>query len=125
MIIYHLAPAERWQNWPADTPYLPAEYEADGFVHCTAGEELLLAVANRYYRETPGAFVVVALAVERLDAPLRWEGGQPPDGSVANEDLAPLFPHLYGPINPGAVVEVWVARRGPDGTFVSREPSSS
>ena len=125
MIIYHLAPAERWRSWPPTMPYLPAEYDADGFIHCTAGEELMLAVANRYYRQTPGAFLLVALAVERLDAPLRWEKGQPPDGQAESEDLAPLFPHLYGPINPDAVVEVRAARRAPDGTFISWESSSS
>jgi len=125
MLIYHLAPAERWQSWPPQTPYLPAEYDADGFVHCTAGQELLIAVANNYYRQIPGAFVVLTLVVERLDAPLRWEEGRPPDDSAANEGLAPLFPHLYGPINPEAISEVRMAQRAPDGTFISWESPSS
>jgi uncharacterized protein (DUF952 family) len=123
MMIYHLASAERWNAWPSETPYVPYEYEADGFVHCTADENLMLAVANRFYRHVPGGFVLLSLAVERLDAPLRWEKGQPPDGSAVDEDLAPLFPHVYGPINPEAVDAVRVARRAPDGSFVSWEPS--
>src|SRR5688500_3172461 len=107
--IYHVAPAERWRSWPAHAPYQPAEYVADGFVHCTAGESLTLAVANRYYREAPGPFVLLTLNVERLGAPLRWE--------ESGDDLAPQFPHLYGPINPEAVVAVREAVRAPDGTF--------
>ena len=108
--VYHLAPAERWRGWPAGTPYEPAEYAADGFVHCTAGEELMLAVANRFYRQVPGPFVLLTLDVERLDAPLRWE-------ESPTDDLAPVFPHLYGPINHEAVVAVREAVRAPDGTF--------
>ena len=107
--IYHLAPAERWRSWPAHTPYEPAEYAADGFVHCTAGAGLMLAVANRFYREAPGSFVLLTLDAEQLDAPLRWED--------SGDDLAPQFPHLYGPISPGAVVAVREAVRAPDGTF--------
>ncbi|MBC8078673.1 MAG: DUF952 domain-containing protein [Chloroflexales bacterium] len=107
--IFHLAPAERWHSWPAHTPYLPAEYAADGFVHCTAGEALMLAVANRFYGGTPGPYLLITLDAERLDAPLRWED--------SGDDLAPQFPHLYGAIPREAVVAVREAVRAPDGTF--------
>lgn len=110
--IYHLAPAPRWQSWPAGAPYLPAEYAADGFVHCTGGDELMLQVANRFYRAQPGDFVLLTIATERLTAPLRWE---PPTDSPP---LAPLFPHIYGPIDAAAIVAVRPAQRGADGTFL-------
>jgi hypothetical protein len=108
--IYHLAPAARWYGWPAGDDYLPAEYEADGFVHCTAGDDLMLAVANRFYRAAPGEFVLLTIDPARLSAPLRWE--QPDD------DLAPLFPHIYGPIDADAIIGVRAARRDVDGAFV-------
>lgn len=110
--IYHLAPAERWQRWPAGQPYLPAEFESDGFVHCTAGDALMLQVANRFYRGVPGAFVLLVIDPARLTAPLRWEPPVPPS------DLAPLFPHIYGPIDAAAIVVVRAAQRAADGTFV-------
>jgi uncharacterized protein (DUF952 family) len=108
--IYHLAPADRWHNWPAEQPYLPAEYDADGFVHCTAGDELMLRIANGFYRSTPGDFVLLVLDPARLTAPLKWE--QSTDG------LDMLFPHIYGPIDRAAVVEVRDVRRGADGEFL-------
>ncbi|HEY3230534.1 MAG TPA: DUF952 domain-containing protein [Roseiflexaceae bacterium] len=108
--IYHLAPAARWRDWPAGTPYLPAEYDADGFVHCTAGDELMLTVANHVYRDTPGDFVLLVIDPARLTSPVKWE--RPGD------DLAPLFPHIYGPIDRTAVVEVHQVRRGADGEFL-------
>jgi uncharacterized protein (DUF952 family) len=115
--IYHLAPAERWRDWPTERPYLPAEYAADGFIHCTAGDELMLRVANRFYRDAPGEFVLLVIDAARLSAPLRWEAPAPPTGS-AEPDLAPLFPHIYGPIDRAAIVEVRAVRRAPDGTFL-------
>ncbi|GAB4115311.1 MAG: DUF952 domain-containing protein [Roseiflexaceae bacterium] len=107
--IYHLAPAARWQAWPSDRPYLPAEYEQDGFIHCTAGDALMLRVANHFYRQVVGAFVILVIDTELLTAELRWE--QPSD------TLAPLFPHIYGPINHAAIMTVRAIRRGDDGTF--------
>ena len=108
--IYHLAPAARWHAWPADQPYLPAEYEADGFVHCTAGDTLMIAVANRFYRTAPGDFVLLVVDPQRLSAPLKWER--------PNDELAPLFPHIYGPIDRAAVQEVRAVRRAADGEFL-------
>ena len=112
-LIYHMAPTERWHSWPADQPYLPADYDRDGFVHCTAGDELMLAVANRFYRTVPGDFLLLVIDTTRLTSPLKWEAPQPSD------TLAPLFPHIYGPINHDAVVASKQLHRAPDGAFVA------
>lgn len=116
-IIYHLAPAERWHSWPAGQPYLPAEFAADGFVHCTAGDDVMLKVANAFYRAAPGEFVLLEIDPARLSAPLRWEPPADPAPN-AGPPLAPLFPHIYGAINLGAVMAVRPARRAPNGTFL-------
>ena len=109
-IVYHLAPAERWNAWPQNRPYLPSEYERDGFIHCTAGDDLMLRVANQYYRATPGDFVLLVIDTDTLSSPVRWE--QPPDA------LAPEFPHIYGAIDRQAVIAVKQVRRAADGTFL-------
>ena len=108
--IYHLTPAARWQAWSPSMPYLPAEYDDEGFVHCTAGDALMLEVANRFYRDVPGDFVLLVIDPDRLTSPLKWE--PPEDGP------APLFPHIYGPIDAKAIVEVRPVQRGADGTFL-------
>jgi uncharacterized protein (DUF952 family) len=108
--IYHLAPAARWETWPEGAPYLPTEYEADGFIHCTAGDELMLKVANSFYRGAGGNFVLLVIDTDRLTSPLVWE--QSTDG------LASLFPHIYGLIDSTAIVEIRVVRRAEDGTFL-------
>ena len=107
--IFHLAPAERWEAWSSTAEYLPEEYGKDSFIHCTAGDELMLRVANHFYRNTPGAYVLLVLETERLTSELRWEA--PGDG------LAERFPHIYGPINRDAVIQVRSVQRSADGTF--------
>lgn len=115
--IYHLAPAARWRDWPEGQAYLPAEFAADGFVHCTAGEDVMLKVANAFYRAVPGEFVLLTIDPARLSAPLRWEPPADPAPN-AGPPLAPLFPHVYGPLDRAAIVAVRAARRGEDGAFV-------
>jgi uncharacterized protein (DUF952 family) len=111
-LIYHLAPAPRWYSWPDEKPYLPAEYDKEGFIHCTSGDELMIRVANQYYRNVPGDYVLVVIDTNKLEdppSPIKWE-----KSSVF--DL--LFPHIYGPIDRKAVVEVRSMQRTDDGTFV-------
>lgn len=113
--IYHLAPAERWHTWDAERPYLPAEFDTDGFIHCTGEADVMLKVANRFYRTVPGAFVLLEIDPDALDAPLRWE--PPADPLPNSQPLAESFPHIYGPLNQNAVVAVHDVRRAADGTF--------
>jgi uncharacterized protein (DUF952 family) len=112
-LIYHMAPTVRWYTWAADQAYLPADYDRDGFVHCTAGDELMLAVANRFYHNVPGDFLLLVIDTTRLTSPLTWEAPTPGD------TLAPLFPHIYGPINREAVVSIKLLQRDHSGTFVA------
>ncbi|MDQ3655963.1 MAG: DUF952 domain-containing protein, partial [Chloroflexota bacterium] len=88
----------------ADT-YAPERFEEEGFVHCTDGEENLLGVANNFYRNDPRPHVVLVLDVARLRSPVRYD------------DPGQIYPHIYGPINLDAVVEVRRAVRLADGSF--------
>lgn len=111
-LIYHLAPADRWLTWPEDRDYLPAEFEREGFIHCTKGDELMIKVANQYQRQTPGDFVLIVIDPDRLNAntsAIKWE-----KSSVFPE----LFPHIYGPINRTAIVSVKKVFRDENGQFL-------
>ena len=111
-VIYHLAPAARWSTWPDDQPYLPSEFEREGFIHCTKGDELMVKVANQYQRKTPGDFVLLLVDVDRLDpqtSPVKWE-----ESSVFHQ----LFPHIYGPINRQTILGVRQVHRTADGAVL-------
>lgn len=107
--IYHLAPAKRWGDWPESQAYIPTEYDTDGFIHCTVGDELMLQVANTFYRESSGDFVLLVIDPSRVTASVKWEQSE--------DALATVFPHIYGPINRDAIVDVRQVLRDADGIF--------
>ncbi len=121
MIVLHLMPAPWWRAWMAGDHYEPESLVAEGFVHCTAGDDLMLQVANRFYAGTGDELVAVALDTERLTSALRWEAAAHPDGS-AGGDGEPLFPHVYGPLDRQAVTGARLIVRDAGGRFVGYTP---
>ncbi len=104
--LYHMLPAAIWQAQPSDTPYRGDTLATEGFIHCTGERELLVTVANNFYRAVDEPFVILCIAADRIAAEVRWESA---DGHV--------FPHIYGPLNLDAVVEIIDFPRGADGIF--------
>lgn len=108
MIIFHLLPAVTWQAQDPMAPYQAATLATEGFIHCTREAERLVEVANRFYRQFLGEFVILWVETERLPAEVRWEKA---DGH--------LYPHVYGPIAQEAVVKVMPFPRNPQGQFLA------
>jgi uncharacterized protein (DUF952 family) len=104
-VTLHLCPAEVWNAQKNAETYLPEAYSQDGFIHCTDGDEELVAVGNRYYKADPREFVV--LSVDLIANGSKW----------IYEDPAQIFPHIYGPIAPAAVVAIRPVLRDEDGAF--------
>ncbi len=105
-ISLHLVPEPAWHKQAAGDTYVPERFAEEGFVHTTLGEETLLEVANRYYRDDPRPYLVLDVDLDRLAAPVRFD------------EAGPSYPHVYGPIETTAVVRVRRADRDPAGAFV-------
>ena len=55
--LYHLVPRQDWDECKASgRAYFPPTYAQDGFIHLTKEPELLLPVANHFYKDVPGPF---------------------------------------------------------------------
>ncbi len=106
-IIYHLVPISYWKVQPADRPYTPADFEREGFIHCTQGAEQIAIVGNRYYRDDRRDWHLVVIDEGAVQAEVKYEPGA--DGV--------LYPHIYGPLNRDAVIKVLPMPRDADGTF--------
>jgi uncharacterized protein (DUF952 family) len=106
--IYHLTPAAYFNAFSPDQEYVPEPFAKEGFIHCTRGADLLAYVANNFYRKEPGEFVMLVIEVDALRSPLKYEALGTP---------AP-FPHIYGPLNRDAIVEIVKMPRAADGTFL-------
>jgi uncharacterized protein (DUF952 family) len=106
-VIYHLVPIDYWEAQPADRPYTPADFEREGFIHCTRGGEQIAVVANRYYQNDHRAWRVLVIAEEAVSSEIKYELGA--------DDV--LYPHIYGPLNREAVINVLLMPRNPAGVF--------
>ena len=106
----HLAPEAVWEAHDPASGYLPAAYPEDGFVHCTDGDDEMVVVANRFYRDDPRSFLLLTLDLERTGSPWRFD------------DPGQRFPHVYGPIDPASVLEVRRMLRDANGGFLGVGP---
>ena len=98
-IIYHIAFRSDWEAGRAAGEYRAPSLADEGFIHASGDAAQLLRVAERLF---PNRTDLVALEIDtaRLppDTPVIWEAAR--SGEV--------YPHIYGTINPDAVVRVRV-----------------
>ncbi len=117
--IYHLTPAAYYETQPAQQPYYPQAFSQEGFIHCTAGVDTLLEVANTFFAHLPDDLLALEIDPTKLTAPLRFEPPIPPaeaaDLLVTLSDT--LFPHIYGPLNRAAIINRIVLQRDAAGRW--------
>lgn len=113
--IFHLVESAVWKECKNAEPpidYLPPTYDQDGFIHATGEANMLLTVANLYFKSAEGDFVVLRIRPSLLKSPVKYEVVDPKDETVK-------FPHIYGPMNVDSVVQEYVVKRGDDGSFLT------
>lgn len=110
---YHLTPVEWWQAADPGVPLSAPSLAEEGFIHCTTGHDEMVATANRHYRSDPREFVVLTLDLATLGSPVR------------TEDERGIYPHVYGPIERAAILDVRPMPRSADGTFLAFETAGS
>jgi uncharacterized protein (DUF952 family) len=93
--ILHITTQARWDQAVTEGEYRSDDLQTEGFIHClTLGQ--LHHVYGKFYKGQTG-LVGLRIDPERLKSPLVWENPH---------EKWKLFPHIYGPINLDAVVEV-------------------
>ncbi|CAG9466349.1 unnamed protein product [Pedinophyceae sp. YPF-701] len=120
--LYHMCDSAAWQRCcqAPDQPYFPPTYDADGFTHLTADPALLLGVANHFYTDVGGDWIVLCIDPSKLKAKVVFEAAAPVGDKPAKEGEQ-LFPHLYGGIDVAAVFDTMRMVRDPAGRFLSIE----
>lgn len=108
--IFHLVVPEKWHS-QVDSDFRTDSLDTEGFIHCSFARQVEWA-ANRFYPDAP-ALLVLTIAPERLKSPLKIEF---PPGKGSKE--SDIFPHIHGPLNRSAVVEVREMKRSPSNEWV-------
>lgn len=114
--ILHLMPEAAWSALADDEGVRNPSLDTDGFMHCTDDPDVMLQVANAFYRSDSGSFVVLHVEIARLRSRCLWEAPAHPRETEV-PPLAVSFPHVYGPIDRSAVVRVQPVTRDASGLF--------
>ena len=104
--IFHIVAPSDWALATERGTYLPAGFDADGFVHFSFADQVA-RVANAIYRDEPD-LMVVEIESDAVPAELRIE-----DSYGAGEE----FPHVYGPIPTEAAVATHPLTRTENGDW--------
>ncbi|MEX0682237.1 MAG: DUF952 domain-containing protein [Dehalococcoidia bacterium] len=105
-ITYHGTPKSHWDALDPAEPYLPRDFDGEGFIHCTDGREAVSIILSLYCKDEAGDWLVLRIDKDRVTSPVKYE------------DPAGIFPHIYGPLNRDAIVDVRPIGRAVDGTFL-------
>ena len=92
--IYHIAREKDWLDGLEFGEYLAASLGSEGFIHCSTRKQVV-NTANRHFNGASG-LVLLEIDPSLSASEIRFESSQ-------ND----LFPHIYGPINLDAVVDVF------------------
>ena len=117
--IYHIATRSDWARAQRDGAYATStigrSLADEGFIHASQASQVA-DVANSFYRGLPDELVLLVIDPDRVRAPIRYEhvpGAEDP------------FPHIYGPLNPDAVLVARPFSPSPDGSFTFPDPGAN
>ncbi|MHC1740976.1 MAG: DUF952 domain-containing protein [Anaerolineaceae bacterium] len=94
MFIFHITTETEWQKAKLTAEYLPIQFKADGFIHCSKSDQVV-RTANKFF---PG---ITGLVLLKIDPNLV-------KSKIIEENLeggTELFPHIYGPLPVSVVVD--------------------
>lgn len=94
-IIYHVTSRAEWDQARKDGFYEAPSLKSEGFIHCSEAHQVG-GVLERYFA---GKTDLVKLEIDTDKLTSRYVQEWSPS-------VRDTFPHIYGPINPDAVVNV-------------------
>lgn len=115
--ITHLASNDAWLAAVKKGIFCADSLSTEGFIHCSKPSQIE-GVANTFYHGQRG-LVLLVIEPSKLEAELKWEPPAEPEPTHARE--GELFPHIYGPLNLDAVIEVLSFESDEDGSFTLPE----
>ncbi len=104
-MIVHISQRQQWLAARETDSYEVDSLESEGFIHCSRPEQLV-KTANSFFRGQQD-LVLLKIDPALVDAEIRYE-------ALASDEA---FPHIYGPLNRNAVIQVIDFAPGTDGEF--------
>jgi len=95
-VIYHVTTAAEWEAAKEKGAYTSPSLQAEGFIHCSADDAQVAGVLERYFISKTN-LVKLAIDTDKLSSRFIYEW---------SPSTADTFPHVYGPINTDAVIDI-------------------
>ena len=109
-MIYHMCHADEWAAAVKTGTYRGSSQDlADGFIHFSTVAQIVESA--RRHRAGQDGLLLVAAEADRLGDRVKWETSHGGD----------LFPHLYGPLDPGESTSVRPLPLSSDGLHIFPE----
>jgi uncharacterized protein (DUF952 family) len=105
-LILHIATRSDWDRSEERGSYRCLSLRDEGFIHCSTLEQLLIPANERFRGQQD--LVLLCIEAQRLGSELLYEDCY---------DSGMDFPHVYGPIERHAVIDVLDFVPGEDGYF--------
>ena len=93
-ITYHVVPASYFEDQDPSKDYVPADFQREGFIHCTDGEFRMSVKANKYYANVEGDLLLFVIDKSKVKSKIQYD------------DPEKMFSHIYGPLNRDAIVKI-------------------
>ena len=94
-IIYHVTAGTDWDAAKERGEYIHPSLDAEGFIHCSQ-EHQVAGVLERYFSGKTD-LVKLIIDTDKLNSKFVFDW---------SKSTADTFPHVYGPINVDAVIDV-------------------
>ena len=105
-MIVHIIKETAWEEAKKNGIYEGDTLKTDGFIHCSLPEQVV-AVADYNFKGETG-LVLLCIDNDKVNSEIKFEDLY---------DLGEDYPHIYGPLNIDAVVDVLSFEPKEDGLF--------
>lgn len=105
-LLFHITTREEWKSHQNQGNYEPESLDAEGFIHCSTGDQLE-ETANRIFSGNDKILLLV-IDVSTMRESIKYE---------KDDETGQTFPHIYGPLHTNAIIDKIDVKAEDDGTF--------
>jgi len=116
-MILHITTRNDWEKAVAAGVYTTDSLITEGFIHCSTLKQTA-DTANLFFKGQHG-LILLCIDEDKLIPECKYEN--PTATGLHNPEIDNLFPHIYGPINLSAVMQVVEFPAGENGFFALPE----
>ncbi|WBW97389.1 DUF952 domain-containing protein [Oceanirhabdus sp. W0125-5] len=108
MIILHCVKKKNWDKVCNEKEYGYTDFKRNGFIHCSSIEYFWRV--TEHFNEQDTEYVILCIDTDKVKAEIKWED--------CDSNPGRYYPHIYGPIERNAIINVLPFLRDPNGNYI-------